>query len=91
MVRYSTAGAVLNSWSIAGNVDGLRIDPSSGLAWALQNNDGNSTLTAINPKTLGTTLYTYGASYTNVPNRGFDDVASQGHNVSERNESGKCD
>jgi hypothetical protein len=53
VVRYSLSGAVQNTWTIAGNVDGLRIDPS-GKAWALQNNDGNT--------------------YTNVPNRGFDDA-----------------
>ena len=73
VVRYSWSGAVQNTWSIKGNVDGLRIDPS-GQVWALQNNDGNSTLTVINPTTLGTTLYTYGNTYTNVPNRGFDDA-----------------
>jgi len=73
VVRYSPSGAVQQTWSIKGNVDGLRIDPT-GLVWALQNNDGNSTLTAINPVANTTTLYTYGSSYTNVANRGFDDV-----------------
>lgn len=73
VVRYSFSGAVLNTWTIAGNVDGLRIDPS-GQVWAMQNNDGNSALTVINPATNGTTSYTYGSSYTNSANRGFDDV-----------------
>jgi hypothetical protein len=73
VVRYSLSGAVINTWTIAGNVDGLRIDPS-GLVWALQNNDGNSALTVINPVTNATTPYTYGSTYTNVANRGFDDV-----------------
>jgi hypothetical protein len=73
VVRYSTSGAVLNTWTIAGNVDGLRVDPS-GLMWALQNNDGNSALTVINPVTNATTPYAYGSTYTNVANRGFDDV-----------------
>jgi len=73
VVRYSLSGAIQNTWSIPGNVDGLRVD-HSGLVWALQNNDGNSTLTVINPTTNGTTLYTYGDTYTNVPNRGFDDA-----------------
>src|SRR5271169_3727722 len=50
VVRYTPSGVVQNTWSIPGNVDGLRIDPS-GLVWALQNNDGNSTLTTINPVT----------------------------------------
>jgi hypothetical protein len=73
VVRYSLTGAVHQTWSIPGNVDGLRID-TAGIVWALQNNDGNSSLTAINPITNTTTLYTYGSSYTNVANRGFDDV-----------------
>jgi hypothetical protein len=73
VVRYSPSGAIQNNWSIPGNVDGLRVDPS-GLIWALQNNDGNSTLTTINPVTNGRTGHTYGNTYTNVPNRGFDDV-----------------
>lgn len=93
VVRYNTSGAVVNSWMIRGNVDGLRIDPSTGLAWALQNNDGNSTLTAINPVTLGTTLYAYGSSYTNVANRGFDDVAFPKNNtfLSETNPASPTD
>ncbi len=74
VVRYSPAGAVLHTWTIAGNVDGLKVDPSSGLVWALQNNDGNSALTVINPVTNATSAYKYGNTYTNVPNRGFDDV-----------------
>jgi hypothetical protein len=74
VVRYSISGAVLSQVSIAGNVDGLKVDPATGLVWALQNNDGNSGLTTINPNTNATTAYSYGSSYTNVANRGFDDV-----------------
>jgi hypothetical protein len=76
VVRYSPSGAVLNTWTIAGNVDGLRIDPNNQV-WALQNNDGNSALTVINPVTNGTSSFTYGSSYTangNSTGRGFDDV-----------------
>ena len=76
VVRYSPAGAIINTWTIAGNVDGLRIDPS-GKVWALQNNDGNSALTVIDPTTNATTPYTYGTTYTangNSLTRGFDDV-----------------
>lgn len=81
VVRYSPAGAVLNSWSIAGNVDGLKVDPNTGNVWALQNNDGNSALTVINPVTNAATAYVYGSSYTNVANRGFDDVAFTKGNI----------
>jgi hypothetical protein len=57
-------------------VDGLRVDPN-GQIWAMQNNDGNSALTVINPATNATTAYTYGSSYTGNGNsltRGFDDA-----------------
>lgn len=74
-------GAVLNTWTIKGNVDGLNIDPTSGVVWALQNNDGNSALTVINPTTNATTSYTYGNTYTNVANRGFDDVVFSKGNI----------
>ena len=77
VVRYSTSGSVLNTWSIAGNVDGLRVDASTGLVWAMQNNDGNSALTVINPVTNATKAYSYGSSYTangNSATRGFDDA-----------------
>ena len=77
VVRYSPSGAIQNTWSIAGNVDGLRIDPSTGLVWAMQNNDGNSALTVINPITNATKAYSYGSTYTangNAAGRGFDDM-----------------
>ena len=92
VVRYSPSGVVQQTWSIKGNVDGLRIDPN-GLVWALQNNDGNSTLTAINPVTNTTTLYTYGNTYTNVANRGFDDVVFTNGNtfLSETNPASNRD
>lgn len=77
VVRYTPSGGILGTWSIAGNADGLRADPS-GLIWAMQNNDGNSALTVINPMTGGTTAYSYGSSYTangNSAGRGFGDAA----------------
>jgi hypothetical protein len=73
VVQYSSIGTIQQTWSIAGNVDGLRPAPS-GMVWALQNNDGNSTLTLLQAGSSTTTLLTYGSSYTNVANRGFDDV-----------------
>ena len=93
VVRYSPMGAVLNTWTIKGNVDGLNIDPTSGLVWGLQNNDGNSALTVINPITNATTPYTYGNTYTNVANRGFDDLVFSHGNafISETNPASGAD
>jgi len=80
VVRYSPSGVIQHTLSILGNVDGLRIDPT-GLVWALQNNDANSTLTTINPTSYATMLYTYDSSYSNVASRGFDDVVFTKGNI----------
>jgi hypothetical protein len=78
IVQYSPGGAVEHTYSIAGLVDGLKFNPVSGMVWALQNNDGNSTLSLINPATNTVSgplsygpPYVYGAS----SSRGYDDVA----------------
>ena len=51
IVQYKLNGDVRHTYSIAGSVDGLKVDPRNGRVWALQNQDGNSTLGVINPKT----------------------------------------
>jgi hypothetical protein len=51
VVQYDMNGGVHKTFSIPGSVDGLKIEPETGLVWALQNQDGNSTLTLIDPKT----------------------------------------
>jgi hypothetical protein len=48
-VQYDASGTVVQTYSLAGYVDGLKYDPYSGEIWALQNQDGNSTLTLITP------------------------------------------
>ena len=42
---------VQKTYSIPGLVDGLKFNPVTGMVWALQNNDGNATLSIINPTT----------------------------------------
>jgi DNA-binding beta-propeller fold protein YncE len=49
VVQYSLRGRILRTFSIPGYVDGLKLDPRTGLVWAMQNQDGNSTLTLIDP------------------------------------------
>ena len=79
IVQYSPGGVVQNTYSIPGLVDGLKFNPVTGMVWALQNNDGNSKLSIIDPAahTVSAPLsyasppYVYGAS----SGRGFDDVA----------------
>jgi hypothetical protein len=87
IVRYSTSGAIQHVYSISGEVDGLKVDPVTGMVWALQNQDANATLSLIDPTTGVVTgpfkyavpPYAYGA---NPPGpgplnngRGYDDVA----------------
>jgi len=57
----------------------LKVDPVTGMVWALQNQDGNSTLSLINPLThhvshalrYASPPYVYGSN----SSRGYDDVA----------------
>jgi hypothetical protein len=79
IVRYSPTGVVQNTYSIPGLVDGLKFNPVTGMVWALQNNDGNSTLSIINP----TTNTVSSALMYKSPNsgRGYDDVAFLGGQV----------
>jgi hypothetical protein len=50
VVQYTFNGKVRHTYTVPGSVDGLKVDPETGLVWALQNQDGNSTLTLIDPK-----------------------------------------
>jgi hypothetical protein len=73
IVEYSLAGKVEQTFTIDGSADGLKIDPATGMVWVLQNQDGNSTLSLIDPKsgTVSGPLTYAVASATN----GYDDVA----------------
>jgi len=79
IVRYSPGGAVQNKYAISGLVDGLKVNQTTGMVWALQNNDGNATLSFINPTTnlvsgplvYASPPYIYGST----SGRGYDDVA----------------
>jgi hypothetical protein len=73
IVEYDHSGHIEQTYQIAGSVDGLKEDPITHEIWALQNQDGNSTLTLINPEENSVSLplsYTIASS-----TRGYDDVA----------------
>ncbi len=93
IVQYSTSGAIKHVYSISGEVDGLKVDPATGMVWALQNQDANATISLINPSTgivtgplkYAVPPYAYG---NNPPGpgplnngRAYDDVAFLGGNV----------
>lgn len=73
VVEYDHSGHIEQTYQIAGSVDGLKMDPVTHEIWALQNEDGNSTLTLINPEEQSVSLP---LSYA-VPSatHGYDDVA----------------
>lgn len=79
IVQYKLNGQVRQTYSIAGSVDGLKVDPGTGIVWALQNQDGNSTLSLIDPKDQTVT----GPIQYAVPSstRGYDDVVFVGDKV----------
>ena len=78
IVQYSLGGEVRHTYSIAGSVDGLKIEPRTGLVWALQNQDGNSALTLIDPLHGTTSSLQYAVT---SPSHGYDDVAFDGDKI----------
>jgi hypothetical protein len=74
VVDYSLGGKLRRTFSVLGHMDGLRQDPSTGLLWALSNEDANPNLTTIDLVSGVTTLYSFDAAAT-VHGGGFDDIA----------------
>jgi hypothetical protein len=79
IVRYSMSGAVEHVYTIAGLVDGLKFNPTTGMVWVLLNNDGNAKLSLIDPttNTVSSPLMYKAPPYVYGPTsaRGYDDVA----------------
>jgi hypothetical protein len=73
IVQYSMTGSVEHTYSVSGLVDGLKFNPVTGMVWALQNNDGNSELSLINPATHTVSAPLVYASPSSTS--GYDDVA----------------
>jgi hypothetical protein len=71
VVEFSAAGAVVQTFSVPGHNDGLKVDPKTHELWALQNEDGNPNLVVINPATGTETEYTFGPV---ADGGGFDDI-----------------
>lgn len=79
IVRYDTTGATLATYTLAGLSDGLKYDAATNTVWALQNNDGNSTLSLIN---AATGVVSPSLTYANTSaSRGYDDVVFSGNKV----------
>jgi predicted secreted protein len=79
IVEYDKAGKIAFEYSVTGSVDGLKVNPVTGELWALQNQDGNPTLTLINPETHAVSAPLSFANSTG--SHGFDDVVFKGDKV----------
>jgi hypothetical protein len=51
IVQYDMSGNIEHIYQVLGHNDGLKVDPSTNLLWALQNEDANPALVIIDPKT----------------------------------------
>jgi hypothetical protein len=77
VVRYSMSGAVQQTFSLSGNIDGLKYNAATNQVYATHNQDANSSLSIINATTntvSSAVPYAVPASTT----RGYDDFAFLG-------------
>jgi hypothetical protein len=72
IVQYTWDGDIVQTFTIVGHCDGLRIDPATHLVWATVNEDANAVLYIINPKSDAIVSY----AFTSAPHGGgYDDLA----------------
>lgn len=71
VARYSLSGALQKTYQVSGDVDGLKYNQASGLIWATQNQDANSSVTLINPVTNAMTPLHYAVT---SATQGVDDL-----------------
>ena len=75
IVQFGLSGHIVHTYDIKGSVDGLKFDPFTEKLWALQNQDGNPTLTIIDPETHHVSKPL--AYDDTLATRGYDDVVFQ--------------
>ena len=78
IVEYGMDGSVEYTYTVKGHNDGLKVDPSTQLLWALQNEDANPNLVIINPETHTQKLYLFGPT---LHGGGYDDLVFRDCNV----------
>jgi len=78
VVEFDKDGIVVHIYTVPGHSDGLKVDPSTHLLWALQNEDANANLVIINPETHHQKLYTFGPTQ---HGGGYDDIVFRGSKV----------
>jgi hypothetical protein len=72
IVEYDSQGHLLYVYTVVGHNDGLKVDPSTGQIWAMQNEDANPNLVIIDPATHTQKLYTFAAPPPH--GGGYDDI-----------------
>ena len=72
IVAFGADGKVVRNLTVVGHNDGLRLDPSTGKLWAIQNEDGDANLVLIDPTSGAMEKYTFTAGR---HGGGYDDVA----------------
>jgi hypothetical protein len=78
IVEYRMDGTVVHTYTVVGHNDGLKVDPSTHLLWAMQNEDLNPNLVIIDPETHRQKLYTFGPT---PHGGGYDDIVFRGCKV----------
>jgi hypothetical protein len=78
IVKYKMDGTVVRTFTVVGHNDGLRFNLQTGDLWALQNEDANSTLIIIDPKSGKQKTYVLG---TGPHGGGYDDLIFDGDSV----------
>jgi hypothetical protein len=71
VVEYDMKGNVLHIYTMVGHNDGLKVDPSTHLLWAMQNEDLNPNLVIINTESHQQKEFTFGPT---PHGGGYDDI-----------------
>jgi len=77
IAEYTLGGKLERTYKLVGGNDGLRVDPQTGLLWVLQNQDGNSVLDVVNPRTGDVDAYKYVGNL-HPDYSGYDDIVFKG-------------
>ncbi|HWZ55774.1 MAG TPA: hypothetical protein VNZ63_06860 [Verrucomicrobiae bacterium] len=78
IVEFTMNGTPVHTYTVPGHSDGLKVDPSTHLLWAIQNEDANANLVIINPETHQQKLFTFGPT---LHGGGYDDLVFSGCKV----------
>jgi hypothetical protein len=78
IVEYAMDGSVIQTFTVKGHNDGLKVDPKTNLLWVLQNEDANPNLVIIDPRNRRSKKYTFSKP---AHGGGYDDMAFEGDQV----------